>query len=266
MALVVARRSALPTGVEPERQTGGILRVPAATVVLRQERDLEVGRVVLGFGERVRDEELVVVTEALAQRERQALVPGLAERRVLEDGGGRAGPAVDVVGTPARAEGRHDGVVVDGAELIVAADLDEVRRQNDVPAERAVEAGRHCSAYGVSRPGSGTTSMLGNGVAGSGRRCPGARHAAIEPGSVRRACARRRCRRSLADADVPRDLVVVEVPVRRVDGGLAVCLSGRRPRPAAARCRCCPAASCTSSGFRPRSKRRIGTAGQNCLW
>ncbi len=194
--LILQRRPALVVGIEPDRQPGRIRGRSALPVVLRDERALEVGGVVLGLRQRVARQELVAIAEALGQRERQAAIPRLAERRVLKNRRRGAGATVHVFGPAAGAERRHDRVVVDRAELLEPAHVDEVRRQRDLAAELAIDAERRVMR--VRRLQSGIDRDLQareRRAPARGSRWPGAFHAASRRGQAGDEASARCCRR-----------------------------------------------------------------------
>src|SRR2546430_14979768 len=76
----------------------------------------------------------------LVEREGETFVPGLAKGGVLQHRGGRAWNAVDVVGAAACSQRRNDRVVVDRAELMLAADPERVNGGGEISADGAVVA------------------------------------------------------------------------------------------------------------------------------
>src|SRR5207244_1371582 len=79
--------------------------------------------------------------ETLVQREGQPLVPGLAERGVLQHRGRGAGAPADVVRPPARSQRRDGRVVVDAAELMLPVHPQDVDRSREITPQLANYAG-----------------------------------------------------------------------------------------------------------------------------
>ena len=128
MTLVMQRRAAFRRRIESDRVSGQVRGVAAAAVVLRQEGTLKIGRRVFRFRQRVADAiEERVATPAI-ERHRQAAEPGLAKGRVLEDGCGGIGLAVDVRRAAARSEIGEHRVVVNRPKLLEPAGVDETHR------------------------------------------------------------------------------------------------------------------------------------------
>src|SRR5688572_32368764 len=101
MSLVLDGGTLVVIRIESDRQPCRILAVTPASGDLRNERSLKVGRVIFGLGQRIAGKELISIVVSLVHYKSHSAIPGLAERRVLQNGRRRSGDSSYILGPAA---------------------------------------------------------------------------------------------------------------------------------------------------------------------